>query len=120
MEEFVLQNDIFDDRFSYHGDDFTLGITRALPFALTLGVRGGYQHKNYTYPAKDLADSLVLAPSREDRRSDVSASLTRTFAMGTGRSLKAEIEFHYLKNKSNAPYYDFDKTAWMAGLELGF
>ncbi|MBI1806533.1 MAG: hypothetical protein HYR76_05720 [Ignavibacteria bacterium] len=118
--QFTSENEIFDDHFAYSGNEVGLKFQHSLPYAFSMAVNGQFNYKRYTVPAMDLADSLVLADNRIDRRSEVVISLSKSFSVGDGKQLKPEVEYHYLRNNSNAPYYTFDKNVFMAGLEFAF
>lgn len=117
---FASQNEIFDDRYGYSGNEFLLDAQVTLPFALTLGGSADYLEKTYTIPAKDLADSVILADARHDFRFDVAISVSRPIPLGQDRSLTPKAEAHFLRNRSNAPYYDFHKQTFLVGLEYSF
>jgi hypothetical protein len=117
---FVSENEVFDDHYGYSGGAFLVQITQPFPLAFVLALRTQYQTKRYTVPAKDLADSIVIADSRTDHRSENQASLSKTFLVGQGKNLKLSTEFTLFRNRSNAPYYDFEKNVIQVGLEFSF
>jgi|ERR1041384_2702463 hypothetical protein len=118
--DFTGQNEIFDDHFAYSGDAYSLQLNAALPLGLTIGARELIQVKTYTVPAMDLADSLTLADHRNDHRYETTVALARPILLGEGKKLKPEMEFHYLRNNSNAPYYAFEKTIVLLGIAFEF
>ncbi len=118
--EFTSENEIFDDHYAYSGNAFILQVQQALPFSFTLTVKGVYQKKTYTLPAMDLADSVVIASNRLDERFENEISLTTSIQLSEGKILKPKAIFHYIRNKSNAPYYDFDKNSFLVGVDFSF
>ena len=118
--DFASQDDIVDDRFSYRAHHFALSVNSKLPLSLALSFNGSYDSKFYTYAAKDLDEVTVLANQRRDRRIDLIVSMSRRWHITESSSLKPQIEYRYLNNQSNAPYYNFDKNLFLAGIEFNF
>src|SRR5207247_1174950 len=106
---FISQNEIFDDHYGYSGNEFALQIQQAIPFSINLTVKGDFLKKTYTIPAKDHTDTVVVANNRADQRFEGEINISKTIPFGESNSVKPRIEIHYLRNTSNAPYYDFDK-----------
>ena len=117
--EFASANEIFDDHFGYDGNQLVLGFIQPLPAGFSAALNEKFIHKKYTVPAMDLSDSLALAPNRIDDQSEFIVNISRIFAFGD-KHLKPELEFHYLRNDSNAPFYVFNKKTFLAGLEFSF
>ncbi len=117
---FTAENEIFDDHFLYSGDRYVLQVQQHVFFNILLTTGIAYQTKTYTDPAKDLSDSLIVASHRQDWRTEIELNLSRPLRLGDETSIKPELDFRYLRNSSNAPYYDFDKSVIMAGIELDF
>ena len=117
---FTSENEIFDDHYGFSGNELVLGVEAELPGSVHLDCSADHLWKKYTIPAKDLSDSVVIADNRVDRRLEVRIGVSRTFQMGGGRSLKPRGEVHFLRNSSNAPYYDFDKKTYLVGIEFNF
>ncbi len=118
--DFTGQNEIFDDHFAYSGNQYSLQLNAGIPLGLTLGAKELILVKTYSTPAMDLTDSLTLAPHRNDHRYETVVSVARPIPLGEGRVLKPEMEFHYLRNDSNAPYYAFDKSIVLFGIAFEF
>jgi hypothetical protein len=117
---FTSQNEIFDDHYGFSGNEVLLGVELTFPGSINAGCTADFVAKKYTIPARDLSDSLVLAANREDNRLDVAMSLSKSISFGGTRSLKPKAEIHYLRNHSNAPYYEFDKSTYLIGVEYNF
>ena len=117
---FTSQSEIFDDHFAFSADASALQLKQALPFGLTITAKEQVQVKTYTAPAMDLADSLTLGAHRNDHRYETDLTLSRPISLGVGKILKPEMEFHYLRNDSNAPYYVFDKSVLLLGIAFEF
>lgn len=117
---FTSSNDIFDDHYGYLGNGVALQVQQTIPFSINLTIKGDFQKKTYTVPANDLSDTVQVADNRVDRRFEIEINISKTIPFGEGKSVKPRIETHYLRNKSNAPYYDFDKNTFLIGVELNF
>jgi hypothetical protein len=117
---FAADNEIFDDHFAYSGNGVSVQLKQTLPFGITLVARELFQQKTYSSPAMDLADSLTLAPQRDDRRSETDLALSLPLRLGPGKTLTPQVEFHHVRNDSNAPYYVFDKSVFLFGLTFEF
>jgi hypothetical protein len=115
----IDQNELYDDHFSFNGIELNATVHQSLPLMLNLTAGFIFQHKTYTYSAKDLADSS-LAINRKDNRSDISLKLERSFSIAKENTINLVGEYHYLRNGSNAPYFDFEKNKFMLGLEYSF
>ncbi len=113
------QNEIYDDRFSYSANAIELRAEHPLPYSLTINAGAGFQTKTYTLPAMDLSDTVQLADRRLDDRTEISVEISRPIALGSG-ILKPQVDIHYLRNKSNAPFYDFEKKTILMGIEYSF
>ncbi len=117
---FAAENEIFDDHYRYSGNAVTLQLQQQLPLSILLQAGGGFWFKHYADPAYDLSDSVVVASHREDHRSEFSILLSKKILFANTSVLKPAIEIRYLRNNSNAPYYDFDKTVLSAAIEYDF
>lgn len=118
--EFASQNEIFDDHFAFSGNELTLQFEQTLPLLFILDLNLHFQKKTYSSAAMDLADSLILAPNRIDARTEVEIAVSKRIRFSQGVIVKPHLEYHYVRNNSNAPYYEFDKNAIAVGLELNF
>jgi len=115
----LTNEDIFDDRFSYTGNETALQIKQMLPFTLLFSLEGHVQGKTFTSPATSLAGDTLDA-HRVDRRYEIVLNLSRPFMIAEGKTVSPQLEFHYLRNNSNEPFYDFDRNAILAGIEVEF
>lgn len=115
-----FQNDIFDDHYAYAADVISIELRQPLPLEAKLTARGAWLKKRYTAAAMDLNDSLALAPQRLDTRWEGEIGIARPIPLGGGRTLEPRIVVDLLRNESNAPYYDFGKSAFTAGIDFSF
>ncbi|HEV8537785.1 MAG TPA: hypothetical protein VGR15_02580 [Bacteroidota bacterium] len=116
----VLQNEIFDDRYGYSGNEVSLRIQQQFPFALMLTMQGTTLHKNYTLDALAFDSTATETGRRIDTRLVTEINLSRPIALSEHSSLRPQLEVHLIRNESNAPYYEFDKATFMIGLEFNF
>jgi hypothetical protein len=114
-----VSGDIFDDPFSYSADEYQIQATQALPLAFSLTVSGEFAGKRYSYNASDLQDS-TLNVQRIDRRTIISAGLSRSFKWKSGTAVTAQFGYQFLRNESNSAYYEFDKHVVTASLQVLF
>lgn len=114
------QNEISDDHFAYSGNEAAFSARQAIPGGIVVGIGQSLQSKTYTVPALNLDDSTIVAPHREDRRYETQISLSKSFPIGSGRTLRPQAQIEFIRNSSNAPFYVFNKTTFLAGLELNF
>jgi len=113
------QSEIFNDHFAYRGNEARLHVEQALPLAFLGTAEAEVQGKTFSSPAMDLSDSVQLAEHREDSRAEFGLNLSRPVTIG-GRTFKPQFEVHVIRNSSNAPFYDFDKTTFLVGIEYTF
>jgi surface lipoprotein assembly modifier-like protein len=117
---FTADDEIFDDHFAYSADGLGLQLNQSLPFGFKVVAAQHFQQKTYSAPAMDLADSLTLASHRDDRRTETDLTLSLPIALGPGKTLTPEAEYHHVRNDSNAPYYAFDKSVILLGISFEF
>ncbi|MBI1804318.1 MAG: DUF560 domain-containing protein [Ignavibacteria bacterium] len=117
--ENLTSQDIFDDRFAYSGDEITLHLDHLLPYQISFSVEGHIQGKTFTSPATSLAGD-TLDTHRIDKRYEIVLNLSKSFTVLGGKTISPQLEFHYLRNNSNEPFYDFDKSVILAGMEFEF
>jgi hypothetical protein len=116
---FSTLNDIYDDHYAYDGDRIEFHVEQALPYAIMLTAAVEYNHKTYTGAAYDHLDSLV-APNRIDNRHEEVVGISKSMTLSPTVKLKPNLEITFLKNSSNAEYYDFSFSKIVFGIELIF
>ena len=116
----ATENEIFDDHYGYSGPLYQFGAKQSLPLAFSLSIRGLDIRKAYTIPAQQFDSAAATGGNRLDYRTEFLVNLSRPFPLGVGKSLSAELEWQYIRNDSNVPYYTFSKNTFMAGLEFNF
>ena len=70
--------------------------------------------------ALDFDSSATTGGNRSDERFEGEFQLSKSFPIRGNQSLKPHLSYHFIRNASNAPYYDFDKYSVEIGLEYDF
>lgn len=119
--DFIGEEELFDDPYSYESSEGTLTLTQVLPWSMKLKAGAYYLHKTYGYPAS-LDNSDPAAPSRTDDRMGGWLSLSKSLAGNWLLFDGLELTFGYvfLRNQSNTTYYDFSSNAVSIGLSTDF
>ncbi len=113
------ENEIFDDHFTYSGTQTTVQFKQQIPFKITMELDGIYRGKTFTSPATSVLGD-TLASHRIDNRYETGLIFSRPITIGENRVLTLTTEFHYVRNMSNEPFYDFGKTVFLAGIQYAF
>ncbi len=119
FQDITTESEIFDDHFTYSGPQVLVQLRQKIPFDISLEVDGMMKQKTFTSPATSLAGDTI-ASNRDDQRYETALIFTRPIPVITDHPFTLTVEFHYIRNMSNEPFYDFDKTVILAGLEFVF
>ncbi|MBE0644698.1 MAG: DUF560 domain-containing protein [Bacteroidetes bacterium] len=119
--DFIGEEELFDDPYSYESKEFTLTLTQVLPWTMKLRAGGYYLYKTYGYPSTlDYSDPSV--PSRNDDR--MGGWLTVSKAIGGNwllfSGLDISLGYVYLRNQSNTSYYDYSSNSVTLGISTDF
>ncbi|MFA6235471.1 MAG: hypothetical protein WC824_14945 [Bacteroidota bacterium] len=119
--DFIGEEELFDDPYSYESNEFTLSLTQVLPWEMRLKAGGYFLHKTYGYPSTlDYTDPSVA--SRADDRMGgwmtVSKSIGGDWLLFEGLDLS--VGYVYLRNQSNTSYYDYSSNAMSIGISTNF
>ena len=115
----LLTEDIYNDFFSYQGlegsgslqQDFHHGLKAVLAFYVS--------PRKYSAPAFTL-DAVETAPHRNDLRSLMELTVSKTFPLSEGTDLEVILLTGYVRNQSNDAYNDYSAAAVSLGLGIGF
>lgn len=113
------EDELFDDPYSYEGYEMGTALTQLLPWQVTAKL--GYDHliKNYDYEAINLTgDPLISGEERKDTRDVFWMSLNKS--MLWFRNMQFSIDFYYVKNDSNDPYFNYDNSVFTFGTSMSF
>ncbi|HLX11865.1 MAG TPA: hypothetical protein VKS81_03550 [Bacteroidota bacterium] len=116
---FNSQNEIFDDHYAFRANDINVSLQQTIPWSFVLSAALDAAHKIYTLPAYDLTDSIV-ASQRIDDRIDLQIGLSYPIMFTAQKNIKPRIGIEFLRNSSNAAYYDFDKSVYSFGVEINY
>ncbi|MFZ1731779.1 MAG: hypothetical protein WBQ23_15885 [Bacteroidota bacterium] len=119
--DFIGEEELFDDPYSYESNEATLTLTQVLPWTMKLKVGGYFIHKTYSYPSTlDYTDPAV--PTRADDRMGgwltVSKSIAGDWLFFNGLNLS--LGYVYLRNQSNTSYYDYSSNSLSFGISTDF
>ncbi|MAT39451.1 MAG: hypothetical protein CL946_07585 [Ectothiorhodospiraceae bacterium] len=107
--DFIGEEELFDDPYSYESDEATLKITQVINERMTLKVAGFGMVKGYSYPSDLSLLDLPGVPLREDRRFGGWAMLTYqvpgSWLLFSG--LDVGVSYVYTRNESNTNWYDY-------------
>lgn len=115
--DFSSEEDIFDDPYSYEGYEIYTTITQILPRQVILKLGYDYLRKDYDVEALDLAGQpLATAALRQDTRKLLWLNMKKRVS----QSLQFILDFYYLNNNSNDPYFDYNNSFFSIGTEVSF
>jgi hypothetical protein len=120
-DDLFTEDELFDDRYGYTGQEISAGMTHFLPGYIKLELSAGYLWKNYqNRMVYNLAENLSsVEEHRADQRQVVWGSLSRGIGGWLGlKSSELFLEAGYLKNNSNDSYYQFDNKFGTLGLRI--
>ncbi|NIR52019.1 hypothetical protein GWO43_25715 [candidate division KSB1 bacterium] len=116
------EDDLFDDPYAYQGHEMSTVLTQLLPWQTR--VKMGYDRyiKNYGYEALDLnGEPLLIPEDRRDTRNVVWFNLTKQFSQKSAfRNFELSLDFYYLNNNSNDPYFNYDSSVFTFGTGFSF
>ncbi|HDP67342.1 MAG TPA: hypothetical protein ENN20_02445 [Candidatus Marinimicrobia bacterium] len=122
LDEFYIDEVLFDDHYSYSGQELSMSLKQFLPFQFIAVLSGYYQEKSYNHrPVYDLeGNELTEAGTRQDYQNGFSIQLEKKFSgekIPVLKSLDLFLNYSYRKNHSNDPYYKAATNFLMFGLE---
>lgn len=125
LDEFYTDEVLFDDHYSYSGQELFISLKQYLPWQFILTVSGYYQEKLYNdRPVYDLEGvELPDEGNRRDYQSSVSAQLKKKFSgkiIPVLKPLDLFMNYSYRINHSNDPYYDASAGFLSAGIDVNF
>ena len=120
-ENLFTEDELFDDRYGYNGQELSVLFTHYLPAYVKLQFGGSRFWKNYqNRNIYNFEGNIALTgETRVDNRFIGWLELSRTFLVNWGiKSLGVSLQGGYLKNDSNDSYYQFDNYFGTVGLEF--
>ncbi len=115
----MLDQDIYNDFFSYEGPSSSVGFRQTLPFGLQMIVTVEAQRKRFSAPALNL-DGDVIAGNRIDLLGSAELWLSRYFELSGGVGLDVAFSAGAARNQSNDDYNDFSHHQVGVSVGIGF
>ncbi len=115
----TINDDLYNDFFSYQGPQATLTFRQTLPGSLIGMLSFTYQRKQFGSPALNLQGDEI-AGARIDRRSGVEFTVSRDIPLSTDLDLDITLNGQIVRNESNDTYNDFSGRSIGLSLGLGF
>ena len=105
----AAQSEIYDDPYSYQGSEFGIGVRKdSLIAGISFSVKLNGANKDYSRPAFDTSQTVIVANQRKDKFSDFAIGLSRDFPSGgfpAGYSVA--LNYDHINNSSNDEFYRF-------------
>jgi hypothetical protein len=116
-ESATINEDIYNDFFSYNGPEASLTFRQTLPGSAQGLVSLSYLRKKYGAPAFD-GQGAEIAGARVDRRRGIEFYLSRYVVLSPRFGLDVALSGSIVRNESNDTYNDY--SARSIGFSLGF
>jgi hypothetical protein len=114
-----LNEDIYNDFFSYEGPEIKLTLRQTLPLGIALVLSGEYARRKFLAPAFDLAGNS-LGSNRVDTRLSGELYASRYVEIGGNFGIDLVLAGTLVSNRSNDIYNDYVVRSIAFGLGLGF
>jgi len=115
----ILNEDIYNDHFSFEGPDFSVTARHALPLKLQGILTIGYQRKLFGAPALNL-QGTEISGHRIDHRSFIEVYLSRYFEVTEGLGMDVAFSGTAMRNQSNDDYNDYSLIQTGLSIGVGF
>jgi hypothetical protein len=119
--DFIPSDEIYDDQYTYRGNELGLLLKQELPWKTTMQVLGNRFIKRYQSPAFDVGGN-ELSDSRHDTKWEISVGLTKSLSIESGflQGITLELNYQYCRNQSNDEYNDFFNHTVSFGIGADF
>ena len=117
--DFLGEDELFDDAYSYESREMTAMFTQILPWSLKLQTTAFVHLKDYAYPASLLEGAS--SDLRVDTRMGGTVTLEKTFegSLLMFEDITVSAGYYFTRNQSNSLYWDYSANAFSLGVELG-
>lgn len=120
LTEFLYSddNDLWDDPYSFEGNDIGSEFFQILPWDMSLRFSGQYSYRRYK---ENIADTLSLASQRIDGRTELWLGITKEFyTIPLFNSLELGLEYMHVINNSNENLFTYKNNLILFRLGLNF
>jgi hypothetical protein len=114
-----LNEDIYNDHFSYEGPDARLFFRQTIPGKIQVNVAATAQRKRFSAPALAL-DGTQTADNRIDLHGNVDVTVSRYFSLSDAIGLDAGITGTLARNQSNDAYNDYSAQSIAISFGIGW
>lgn len=115
----TLNDDIYNDQFSYEGPAIQIQVRERLPLGIHAQFRLEHQRKRFGAPSLTL-EGVETSPTRIDRRYEAELYAFRYFPLGGNLGLGLSLGIGFLRNESNDQYNDFSVFSISPSIGIGF
>jgi hypothetical protein len=117
--DFIGEEELFDDPYSYASDELSLRLTKVLPASMKLQFAGFMSFKRYSYPADFTGLSDI---TRNDKRYGGYATISKTIGGSwlLFSGLELSLGYTYTRNESNTLWYDYSSNDIVFGIGTDF
>ena len=114
-----LNEDIYNDSYSYGGPDVSVSIQQRLPFAIQSAWSVEVGMHSFAVPGMDL-EGNTIAPTRKDLNSGFELFLSRSLPLFGYSGIEISLDAAYVRNQSNDVYNDCSNWSVMGGVGVSF
>jgi len=105
-----LNEDLYNDHFSYAGPDVQIDLYQILPLNVQFMCSVDWSARRYEHPAFDLA-GVEAAAERRDTRSSAEIYIARSFPVSEHLSIECAVGMSFMRNASNDAYNDYSLSS---------
>ncbi len=121
---FYQDEELFDDPFSYEGQEISTQLTWMMPWSMRLQFGGSLIEKNYVSEQAfvSIDDTVGLGGQRADDQNNLFLNFTKTFNFKRKwmNALMFNIYIGYTNNKSNSYWYNYSNRIIGGGIQWRF
>lgn len=123
-DEFYQDEELFDDPFSYESKSLSSQFTWLLPGGIQLQTGASKADKEYVSENAFVSatDSLASGGIRKDNRESIYLNISKSLNVNRPwiKSLLFRLNYHYIHNRSNSYWYDYNNTLFGASIIWNF
>lgn len=123
-DSYYQDEELFDDPFSYNSDAITSQLTWMMPWKMKLQIGAGTTTKKYVSELAFVSaeDSVGTGSIRSDDQVNYYVNFSKGFFPRKNwlHSLNFDLNYAYIRNRSNSYWYDYNNSVYSAGLNWNF